>query len=209
MMGGTSMLAFVAASLVVLIAPGPAVLYILARSLSQGQRAGLVSVLGLSTGALVHVVAATLGVSAVLMASATAFGVVKVLGAAYLIYLGLRAILTRPEPAGSPAVTSRSMRRLFADGVVVNVLNPKIAVFFLAFLPQFVDPGRGPIPLQLLWLGMIYVGLALLTDGAYAVLAGRLRDRFGHRMAQSRWSRYASGAVYVGLGLQTALAQRR
>ncbi len=117
-----------------------------ARSLGQGQRAGLVSVVGLSVGALVHVSAATAGLSAILLTSATAFGFVKTLGAGYLIYLGVRAILARDETTDVGAPLPRSLRRLFIDGVVVSVLNPKIAVFFLAFLPQFVDPSQGPVP---------------------------------------------------------------
>jgi threonine/homoserine/homoserine lactone efflux protein len=145
MPGDTLLLGFVAAALVVLLIPGPGVLYMVARSLGQGQRAGLVSVVGLSVGALVHVSAATAGLSAILLTSATAFGFVKTLGAGYLIYLGVRAILARDETTDVGAPSPRSLRRLFIDGVVVSVLNPKIAVFFLAFLPQFVDPSQGPV----------------------------------------------------------------
>lgn len=140
---GASLLAFVAAALVVLVIPGPGVLYIIARSLSQGRRAGLISVLGLSAGALVHVVAATAGLTAILLTSATAFGIVKALGAAYLIYLGLCALFSRQPAVDVEAPAPHSLSRLFTDGVIVSVLNPKIAVFFLAFLPQFVDPARG------------------------------------------------------------------
>ena len=168
MPGSASLLGFVAAALVVLLIPGPGVLYIVARSVSQGQRAGLASVLGLSVGALVHVAAATVGLSAILLTSATAFGVVKALGAGYLIYLGIRTLLARHSTAGADASAPRSMYRLFTDGVVVSVLNPKIAVFFLAFLPQFVEPNRGSVPQQVLVLGLLYVALALFTDGAYA-----------------------------------------
>jgi threonine/homoserine/homoserine lactone efflux protein len=203
-----SLLGFVAAALVVLLIPGPAVLYVLARSVSQGQRAGLVSVLGLSTGALVHVGAATAGLSAVLLTSATAFSVIKALGAGYLVYLGIRTILGRAamDPKGS--FTPRSSRRIFTDGIVVSVLNPKIAVFFLAFLPQFVEPARGPVPQQILLLGLLYVTLALVTDSTYAMLASRLRDWFGGRMMRGPLPRYASGAVYIGLGVRTALGHR-
>jgi len=141
-----SLLGFVAAALIVLLIPGPGVLYVVARSVTQGQRAGLVSVVGLSAGALVHIAAATTGLSAILLASATAFGVVKLLGAGYLIYLGIRAIMSRDLLAGVEAPTPRSMRRLFTDGIVVSILNPKLAVFFLAFLPQFVEPARGSEP---------------------------------------------------------------
>ena len=209
MPSSTSLLGFIAAALVVLLIPGPAVLYIVARSLSQGHRAGFVSVLGLSLGALLHVAAATAGLSAILLASATAFGIVKALGAGYLIYLGLHTLFTRPSPEAVKLSTSRSLRRVFADGVVVSVLNPKIAVFFLAFLPQFVDSSRGSVPRQVLLLGLIYVGLALITDGAYALLAGSLRDVLGGRVMQGPVPRYATGVIYLGLGVSTALAGRR
>jgi threonine/homoserine/homoserine lactone efflux protein len=205
----TSMLGFVAAALVVLLIPGPAVLYIVARSLSQGHRAGLVSVLGLSVGALVHVAAATVGLSAILLASATAFGVVKALGAGYLIYLGLRTLFAHRPTASMDASTPRSLYRLFADGVLVSVLNPKIAVFFLAFLPQFVEPSRGPVAQQVLLLGLVYVALALVTDSSYALLAGSLRRWLGGRVMQGPLPRYASGALYIGLGVSTALTGRR
>jgi threonine/homoserine/homoserine lactone efflux protein len=201
----TTLLAFAAAALIVLLIPGPGVLYVLARSLGQGQRAGLVSVLGLSAGAFVHVLAATVGLSAILLASATAFGVVKMLGAAYLIYLGVRALLARDPSHALETVPARSLRRLFTDGVVVSVLNPKIAVFFLAFLPHFADPSRGSVPQQIFLLGTLYVLLALCTDGAYALLASRLRGWFRGPLARGPLPRYASGAVYVGLGVSTAL----
>lgn len=200
---------FVAASLVVLLIPGPGVLYVVTRSLSQGQKAGLVSVLGLSTGALVQVLAATVGISTILLASATAFGVVKILGAGYLIYLGIRTIVSGGASAGVAPAPPRPTSRLFGDGVAVSVLNPKIAVFFLAFLPQFVDPGGVPVPLQVFFLGLLYVGLALVTDGAYALLASRLRGMLGSRVARGPLPRVASGAVYIGLGVSTSLTERR
>lgn len=209
MLGSASLLGFIAASLVVLLVPGPGVLYIVARSLSQGQRAGLVSVLGLSAGALVHVVAATLGLSAILLTSATAFGVIKTLGASYLIYLGLRTLLVRDAVGDVDVAAPRSSARLFTDGVMVSVLNPKIAVFFLAFLPQFVDPSRGPVPQQVLVLGLLYVALALITDGAYAAVAARARSWLGSRLVREPVPRYVSGTVYVGLGLSAAFAERR
>lgn len=205
----TSLLGFVAAALVVLLIPGPAVLYVLARSLSQGQRAGLVSVLGLSAGALVHVAAATAGLSAILLTSATAFGVVKMLGAVYLIGLGIRALLSRQSAPGLDVAAPRSMSRLFTHGVFVSVLNPKIAVFFLAFLPQFAQPSRGPIPQQVMFLGLLYVALALVTDTAYALLASRIRSWLGTRVIHGPLPRYASGVVYMGMGVSTALAGRK
>ena len=155
MPGGTLLLGFVAAALVVLLIPGPGVLYIVARSVSQGYRAGLASVLGLSLGAIVHVIAATAGLSTILLTSATAFGIVKLLGAGYLIYLGIRTLVAG-RPTGSMQTRSnRTLYRLLTDGVVVSVFNPKIAVFFLAFLPQFVEPSRGPFSQQVWLFGLI------------------------------------------------------
>ena len=205
----TSLLAFVAAALVVLLIPGPGVMYVLARSLSQGQRAGLVSVLGLSAGAFVHVIAATVGLSALLLASAAAFGIVKLLGAAYLIYLGIRALMSREANVEVEMPAPRSLRRLFTDGVIVSVLNPKVAVFFLAFLPHFADPSRGSVSAQMFVLGFLYCLLALCTDGAYALLAARLRHWMRGPIASGPLPRYASGAVYIGLGVSTALVDQQ
>ena len=208
MLDSSVLIGFVAAALVVLLTPGPGVLYVVARSVSQGQRAGLISVLGLSSGALVHVAAAALGLSAILLASAAAFTIVKLLGAGYLIYLGIRMLLARGPATGIDVPAPRSLSRMFVDGVFVSVLNPKIAVFFLAFLPQFVQPGAGPVARQVLCLGLIYVGLALVTDSAYALLAGRFRHWMGGRVVQGRAPQYATGAVYLGLGVSTAFAER-
>lgn len=204
-----SLLGFVAASLVVLLIPGPGVLYVVARSVGQGYRAGLASVLGLSAGALLHVAAATAGLSAILLTSATAFGIVKALGAGYLIYLGIRTLLAAHPTPGVQVPAPLSLYRLLADGVLVSAFNPKIAVFFLAFLPQFVDPGRGPIAQQVFLLGIIYVGLALVTDGAYALLAGSLRRWLSGRVLQGPLPRYVSGSLYLGLGINAALTGRR
>ena len=209
MPGDSSLSGFIVAALAVLLIPGPGVLYIVTRSLSQGRRAGFVSVLGLSAGALVHVLAATLGLSAILLASATAFGAVKMLGAGYLIYLGVRTILSTSAAASDVDAHTRSSSRLFRDGVIVSVLNPKIAVFFLAFLPQFVDETSGPVAPQILALGLLYVTLALITDGAYAFLAGSVRHWVDARFMQGPVPRCASGAVYIGLGVSTAVSGKR
>lgn len=209
MPSGTLLLGFIAASLVVLLIPGPGVLYVVARSVGQGYRAGMASVFGLSAGALVHVAAAAAGLSALLLTSATAFGIVKALGAGYLIYLGLRTIFARRQAASVGLPPPLSLRRLFTDGVVVSVFNPKIAVFFLAFLPQFVDPGRGLVAQQILLLGLIYVGLAVVTDGAYALLAGSLRHWLSGRVLQGPLPRYLTGGLYMGLGVNAALASRQ
>lgn len=209
MLSGTLLIGFIAAALVVLLIPGPGVLYIVARSVSQGRRAGLASVLGLAAGALVHVVAATAGLSTILLTSATAFSVVKVLGAGYLIYLGIRTLFARRPAISLKASTHLSMSRLMIDGAVISIFNPKIAVFFLAFLPQFVDPSLGFVTRQVFLLGIIYVSMALITDGSYALLAGGLRQRFGLEVMRGPLPRYVSGSIYLGLGLRTAFAGQR
>ena len=188
------------AALVLLLTPGPAVLYIVARSIDQGRRAGLVSMLGVHAGTLVHIAAAAAGLSALLAASATAFSAVKYLGAAYLVYLGVRLILERAPAVGDGPARERRLRRAFLDGVVVNVLNPKTALFFLAFLPQFVDVSRGHVGTQILALGGIFVALGLVTDGGFALTAGTAaRWLRGHPrfLASERW---ISGGMYIGLG---------
>jgi threonine/homoserine/homoserine lactone efflux protein len=195
-----TLLVFGAASLVFLAIPGPAVIYIVSRSLAEGRRAGIVSALGIQAGGLIHVTAATVGVSALLASSAAAFSVVKYVGAAYLIYLGVRRLLADAEPeAAQPAGRSR----LFWQGMLVNGLNPKTALFFLAFLPQFVDPGRGAVAPQVLVLGCCFLVLATLSDSTYALVAGTVRGWLGGR--RRRLERL-SGCSYVGLGVLAALS---
>jgi threonine/homoserine/homoserine lactone efflux protein len=196
---------FVVASLALLLVPGPSVLYIVARGVGQGRAAALVSALGIEVGTLVHVAAATLGLSALLVSSALAFAVVKYLGAAYLIYLGVRTLLSRaaPDPTLDPAPTR--LRRVFTQGVVVNVLNPKTALFFFAFLPQFVDPA-GSVAGQTLVLGGLFAALAMCSDSAYALLAGSLGGRLRRNARFARAQRWSTGGVYLALGASTALA---
>ena len=201
----STLLVFAAASLALLIVPGPAVVYIVTRSLSQGRSAGMVSMLGVQTGGLVHVAAAAIGVSAVLASSATAFAIVKYVGAAYLIHLGIQK-LRRPADAPLGAIPAQTRRRLYREGIVVNVLNPKTAIFFLAFLPQFVDPDRGATALQVTVLGLLFVSLAVLSDGAYALLAGTLGDRLRRSVDVRRRLDRLSGGIYIALGAASAFA---
>ncbi len=215
MLNGTLLLGFVAAALIVLVLPGPGVFYVMARTLGQGTRAGLISALGLSVGVLAHGAAAVAGLSAILLTSATTFETVRLLGAGYLIYLGLKALFSARRTAAGQITAASPLPagRIFRDGVVVSVLNPKIAVFFLAFLPQFVDPALGAVPLQILLLGLLYAALAMMTDGGYALLAGGLRrclsdrGRYGF-LLQGAWVQYFSGAVLLGLGVYTLLTGR-
>jgi len=201
------LLVFCAAAFALIVVPGPAVFYIVARSVAQGPAAGIVSALGVGLGASLHVAAAALGVSALIMASATAFTVLELLGAGYLILLGIRTLLERDEaPAAvAGAVRSRSLGRVFLDGVVVNALNPKVALFFVAFLPQFVDPGAGSVPAQMVFLGALFVLIGIASDAVYAVLAGGLAGRLRASRRAARARRWFSGSVYLGLGVGTAL----
>ena len=197
---------FVSAAMLVLLIPGPAVLYIVARSVEQGRRAGVVSAVGVGAGSLVHVAAAALGLSAILMSSATAFTTVKLAGAAYLFYLGLRALLRGREPHGEVVVDPLPLRRVFAQGVVVNVLNPKVALFFFAFLPSFVDPARGPVAGQILFLGGLYAVLSVCSDSMYALLAGTVGGWLKCSGYLRRGQHVVTGGIYLALGAYTALA---
>jgi len=197
---------FSLAALAILAVPGPAVLYIVTRSIDQGRGAGLASVLGIHVGTLVHLTAATVGLSAILVSSATAFTIVKVLGALYLIVIGIRTLLGRADPADTdPQRPPRRRRRDFAEGVVVNVLNPKTALFFLAFLPQFVDPARGQASLQILVLGLTFMLLGLVTDSIWALAAGSAGETLRKSRRWAQVQRYVSGSVFVALGVVTAL----
>jgi threonine/homoserine/homoserine lactone efflux protein len=199
---------FALAALALIVVPGPAVLYVVAQSIDRGRLAGFVSALGVAVGGLVHVTAAAVGLSAILVSSATAFTVVKLVGAAYLVGLGLVTLLRRREAATDAPPTGRRLRRTFGQGVVVNVLNPKTALFFLAFLPQFVDRDAGSVAVQILVLGLLFVALAVVSDGLWALAAGTASERLrGNRrfLAVQRW---VSGSVFVGLGTLTAVAKR-
>ena len=197
---------FLAAALALLIVPGPSVLYIVTRSVDQGRIAGLVSVLGIELGALVHVAFAAVGLSALLASSAAAFTIVKWLGAAYLVWLGLRRLLASDDEDVTVTIEQKKLSRVLSQGVIVNVFNPKTALFFLAFLPQFVDPSRGPVGIQIVVLGMTFVVLAFLTDGIYAVLSGTAADWIRGRIGFRRGQRYVSGGVYLMLGAATAVS---
>jgi threonine/homoserine/homoserine lactone efflux protein len=196
---------FVAAALAILLVPGPAVFYIVACGVEGGRVAGLVSCLGVEVGILAHAAFAAVGLSAVPASSATAFAVVKWLGAAYLIWLGLKRLLGRDEEDAPAAVEPEPLSRLFSQGVIVQVLNPKVALFFLAFLPQFVDSSRGDAWMQILVLGATLAVLGLLTDGLYALLGGTASAALRRRGGRfRRVQRYFSGGIYLALGAASA-----
>ncbi|MFI6508420.1 LysE family translocator [Streptosporangium sp. NPDC050855] len=202
----TALALFVAATLTLLLVPGPAVVYIVTRSVAQGRSAGLVSVLGIHLGSLVHVAAAAFGISALLATSATGFMIVKYLGAAYLIWLGVRRLTARPDADETVEAPVAGRSRLFWEGFVVNVLNPKTAIFFLAFLPQFTDPAAGPIAPQIVLLGLVWTLLGLVSDGAYALLASAMAGRLRRSARARRRLDVTSGVVYLGMGAVAALS---
>jgi threonine/homoserine/homoserine lactone efflux protein len=203
-----TLLVFAAAALALIVVPGPAVLYIVSQSIDRGRLAGFVSALGIAVGALVHVGAAAIGLSSILVSSATAFNVVKYAGAAYLVGMGLWTIFRRREEPAVSAPSERRLRRRFGQGVIVNVLNPKTALFFFAFLPQFVDPEQGAAVLQIGVLGLVFVVIAVVSDSIWALAAGTASERLrGNRRFLSA-QRYVSGSVFVGLGALTAAAKR-
>jgi threonine/homoserine/homoserine lactone efflux protein len=197
---------FVAAALVLLLVPGPAVLYIVAQSIEHGRKAGLVSMLGIQVGGLVHVAAAALGLSALLVQSSVAFNVVKFAGAAYLIFLGLRKLFTRERFETTGERPPRRLDRLFAQGIVVNILNPKTALFFFAFLPQFVSVEEGSVGLQIAVLGLLFILIAMVSDGLYALAAGTASEWLRGSRVFLRAERWVSGTVLVLLGVTAALS---
>ena len=201
-----SLAVFVLAALALLLVPGPAVLYIVARSIHQGRRAGLASVLGIHVGTLVHIAAATVGLSALVVSSAVAFTAVKVAGAVYLVALGLWTLFSGGAETEIALGGERRLRRVFAQGIVVNVLNPKTALFFLAFLPQFVDADAAHPALQIAFLGLLFVALGLVTDSLWALAAGTAGGVLRRSRRFATVQRYVTGSVYVGLGVATALA---
>jgi threonine/homoserine/homoserine lactone efflux protein len=202
-------LVFLGAATLFAIIPGPGMLYVLARSLRGGRSDGVRSVLGNAIGATGHAAAASVGLSALLFASATAFTVVKLLGAAYLIYLGLRALLRRDEVRLEELGSARRAgRSVLVQGILSELLNPKTALFFLAFLPHFVHPETAPAWLVLALLGVIAVIMAMLVDLVVAVFAGSLGARLMHNPRWRTRQRVASGLTMIGLGGALALAER-
>ena len=201
------MIAFAIASLALLVITGPAVLYVINRSNSDGRSTALAAVAGLEIGNFMHVIAATVGLSAVIAASATAFGVVKWIGACYLIYIGLRTVSRKPASFNQEQ-KSLPRRKSFTQGIVVNTFNPKVALFFLSFLPQFIDTEKGSAALQSLILGSLFVAIGLCTDGLYAFLASALRSTLLRGKSLPFVQRYVAGSVFVLLGVIAASTKR-
>ena len=196
---------FTGSALALLLVPGPAVLYVVAQSVHRGRVAGVVSMLGIEVGGLLHVAAAAVGLSSLVVSSAVAFEIVKYVGAGYLVYLGVRRVLGRDGGEVAHRGRERTLGALFRQGVVVNVLNPKTALFFFAFLPQFVDPAASAPALQIAFLGFLFIAIATCSDGAYALAAGTLGGWLRPSRGFVALERYVSGTIFVGLGLATAL----
>ena len=209
MTDSANLLLFLGATLALNLTPGPDMLYVIARSASEGRRAGVASALGIAGGTVFHTLAVVLGLSSLLLAVPFAYDAVRLGGAAYLVYLGLRALL-RPSPSGAgPRVERASLWAIFRQGVVTNVLNPKVALFFLAFLPQFVDPARGSVPAQLLLLGVLFNVSGTLVNLAVALAASGAGQWGRSRLGSSALLQRLTGVVFVGLGVRLALQQRR
>ncbi|MBB5961953.1 LysE family translocator [Planomonospora venezuelensis] len=204
MVSMSTFLVFSVASLALVLVPGPNHLYIAARGIAQGRAAAMASAFGVETGTLLHIAAAAAGLSYVVARSATLFNLIKWAGVAYLVYLGVRALTSRQDP-GIREAEPQPLRAIFLEGVVVNVLNPKVILFFLAFLPQFVEPEAGAVPLQIVILGGTLLLLGLVSDMVYAAGAGALGRRLRDRARQLG---FFSGLVYLGLGVATALSGR-
>ena len=202
----SSFIFFLSAALVLLAIPGPAVLYVVGRSIGLGRSAGVVSALGIGVGTCVHVAAAAIGLSALLMSSAVAFGIVKYLGAAYLIYLGVQKIRREESLKFSSTAARPGLSRVFCQGIIVNILNPKTALFFFACLPQFVNPSRGPVAAQIVFLGSLFAVMGVISDSLWGLFAGTVADRLRVNSQWSRRQRYVSGGILISLGLATAVS---
>jgi threonine/homoserine/homoserine lactone efflux protein len=202
-----SFFAFGIASLALLVIPGPAVLYIINRSVTDGRNVALAAVAGLEIGNFMHVIAATVGLSAVIATSAAAFSVVKWIGAGYLVYIGIRTLVKRPQPL-TQVSDHMSRRRAFTQGIVVNTFNPKVALFFLSFLPQFIDADRGSAALQSLILGTTFVILGSVSDSLFALLASALRGTLLRGKSLPFVQRYVAGSVFIALGAIASTTRR-
>jgi threonine/homoserine/homoserine lactone efflux protein len=208
MIPAETLLTFFAASVLLAIAPGPDNIFVLAQSALRGKSAGLAVVLGLCTGLIVHSTAVALGVAVIFQTSALAFSAIKFIGAGYLAYLAwqaFRASTTKFQAVGSPEV---NLRKLYRRGIIMNITNPKVSVFFLAFLPQFANPSRGPISLQLLMLGGVFIIATILVFGSIALLAGTLGHWLNRSSRVQNIMNKVTGTVFVCLALRLATTER-
>ncbi|WP_420579806.1 LysE family translocator [Reichenbachiella sp.] len=203
-----NILLFITAATILIVVPGPALLYIMTKSIEQGYKAGLASVLGVGVGAMVHVIAASVGISALLVASATAFSILKYGGAAYLIYLGIKKLTDKTTPIESVKKERKSFSSIFYEGIVVNTLSPKSAIFFFAFLPQFISTDKGGTTSQILFLGLIFLIIAFVSDMCYVLVSGKLVKYFRTSTKFTTIQKYLSGSIYILLGLLTFMVNK-
>lgn len=208
MFESTQIITFIFASLLLLVIPGPAVFFVVAKSIDQGRTAGVVSVLGIQIGTLVHLAAAALGISAILVTSAMAFNVIKYAGAAYLIYMGIKSLTAKTAtPDVNMKFTKQKLSKVFLQGAIVNTLNPKTALFFFAFLPQFITPGATSVTAQIFILGLIFIVLSIISDSIYALLAGSIKGYLHRNPVRLKFQKYISGCLYILLGIATLVAE--
>jgi len=199
-----TLISYIAACMAVIIAPGPAQVLVFAVTMSEGRKAGIVTVLGLNSSMIVHILAAAIGISAILAASAEAFTIVKFLGAAYLIYIGIQALLPKSSVQSDTEVQNKNTNHsgIFSKAFLTGMLNPKVALFFLAFVPQFVDPGKGYMVIQFLILGLILAGIDIVYESALTILIGKLRNRYINNKLFTIIRQKISGFVMIGLGIR-------
>lgn len=203
-------LIFALASLVLNMTPGNDMLYVATRSTSQGVKAGIVSALGIAGGCIVHLLAAVIGLSAIIASSAIAFDVIKYAGAAYLIYLGVKSFLSKQNKFSiNTSIEKKSLARLFWQGVLTNVLNPKVALFFLAFLPQFIHPEKGNTSMQILLLGLWFNISGTIVNSIVAILFGKIGNWLADKQAFIKWQNKVTGLLLVSLGIKVALSSRK
>ena len=205
---GSALVLFLAAMITLNLTPGPDMLYVIANSVGGGRKVGVVSALGIGSGTIVHTLAAAVGLSALLMSSAILYDAFRYVGAAYLIYMGIHSLGTKSAFAGSARQAQVRLSNTFRRGVVTNVLNPKVAIFFLAFLPQFVDPTRGPAIWQFILLGTIFNCSGTIVNTLVALVSGRLGSWLGSRPAFARAQQWFTASVFVALGARIALVSR-
>ena len=203
-MDATTLGLFLLATVTLNLTPGPDMLYVIARSMGQSRKAGVVSALGIGAGTLVHMFAVALGLAIWLRSVPMAYDVVRYVGAAYLLYLGIRMFLSKDSTTENLHLRRESYRRIFAQGVATNVLNPKVAIFFLAFLPQFVDPARGPIFWQVIFLGLLFDTSGTLVNSIVALISGSVGNRLRDNPRLSRLQRWFTGTVFIGLAARIA-----
>lgn len=208
MLDGQVIAVFFAASLMLGLAPGPDNLFVLTQSALQGRAAGLFVTAGLCTGLLVHTTAVAVGVAALIQSSQVAFTVLKVVGAGYLLYLAWQVFRAPPDPVEQGGGRVLRPGRLYVRGIIMNVANPKVSIFFLAFLPQFVDPARGPVVAQIIQLGVLFIAATILVFGAVSLLAGTFGQWLSRSATARRILNWAAGFIFLGLAIRLAAANR-